>query len=130
MKLDYIEVRTGEVKKASDAITQGVDTNIAFTSAEVTGDTLKLGFDFSALYAPDRSYIRISGKAIFSGKESKKAQEEFSKTKKIGGETGEYILNAVNYGASMNAVMIAKVFNMAPPITLPRLTFKAAVPIK
>ena len=130
MKLDSIEFRGGDAKKVSDVVTRGVNTSIAFTTAEVSGDELRVGFDYSAMYAPDQSYIRITGKAVFSGKEAKKAFEEWTKSKKISGETGEYMLNAVNYGASMNAVMMAKVFNMAPPIMLPRLTFETVQPVQ
>jgi hypothetical protein len=126
MKLDSIDFRGGDAKKVSDAAMHGVNTSIAFISADLSGDSLSLGFDYSAIYAPDQSYIRISGKAVFTGKESKRAYDEWMKTKKIGGEAGEYIVNAIHYNASLNAVMIAKVFNMAPPITLPRLTFEAA----
>jgi hypothetical protein len=126
MKLDSISFLSGDARKASDAPTQNVSTAIAFTSAEVSGDSLSLGFDYSSVYTPDGSYIRIGGRAVFSGKEAGRAYEEWSKTKRISGEHGEYMLNAINYGASMNAIMIAKVFNMAPPVLLPRLTFEAA----
>lgn len=126
MKLDRIDFMAGEAKRISDVTVQGVNTSIAFTKAELSGDSLSLDFDYSVTYAPDESFIRISGKALFSGKESKKAYDEWAKTQKITGEAGEYVLNAVNYGAALNGVLMAKVFNMAPPVMLPRLTFQSA----
>jgi hypothetical protein len=126
MKLDSIDFRSGDAKKMSDANVTGVNTTISFTSAELSGDSIALNFDYSALYAPDESYIRISGRAVFSGKESRKSHEEWTKTKRITGEAGEYMLNAVNYGSSMNAIMISKVFNMAPPVMLPQIVISTA----
>jgi hypothetical protein len=130
MKLDSMEFSGGDVKKVSNAAIDSVNTGIVFTNADILGDSLSIGFEYTAQYSPDQSYIKISGRAVFSGKESKSAYDEWTKTRKVGGEVGEYILNAVHHNASMNSIVLAKVFNMAPPVVLPRLSFESKAPAK
>ena len=124
MKLEFIDLESGDARKVSTIMPQAVNTNINLINAEVSNDMLNLSFEFTALYTPDGSYIRMHGKAKFSGKEVKKAYEEWGKTQTITGETGEYILNSINYTSTVNSVFLARVFGLTPPVTLPVLKFE------
>lgn len=124
MKLEYIEVLYGDARKNSPQQPEKMDTNINFTNVELSKTELILDFDYTVLYAPDQSHIRLSGKAAFSGPESKKLFDEWQKDKRFTGKEGEMILNAINYNASINAIFMARVFSLVPPIVLPTLTFK------
>ena len=128
MKLVAIDYGAGEIRKNRTGNPKTINSNILLTSADLDGDRLTLGFDFSAAYSPGNSRIRISGVAEFSGKEAKKAHDEWRKTRAISGPQGELILNSIHYGASMNAVLLAKAFNLVPPVVLPtlKITKKAA----
>jgi hypothetical protein len=124
MKLESIEFGAGEVRKGRGGNPKTIDSNILLTNAELEEGYLALDFEFTATYAPGNDSIRISGMAIFSGKETKKAHAEWVKSKAITGEQGELILNAIHYGSSMNAVLLAKAFNMMPPVVLPTLKIR------
>jgi hypothetical protein len=124
MKLEYIDIVYGEARKNSPVTPKAIGTNINLTKAELDGSNLRVQFDFLATYSPDGSHLRLSGVAVFSGQEAKKAFDEWSKTARITGEPGEYILNSINYSASINAIQMSRVFNLTPPVTLPRLTMK------
>lgn len=124
MKLEYVEILYGDARKISPQPPEKMDTNINFTKVELSKNMLMLDFDYTVIYAPDESHLRLSGKAAFSGAESKKLFDEWQKDKKFTGKEGEMVLNAINYNVSINAIFMAKVFNMVPPIVLPTLTFK------
>ena len=124
MKLEYVEILYGDARKNSPQQPEKMDTNINFTAVELSKNQLMLDFDYTVLYSPDQSHLRLSGKAAFSGTESKKLFDEWQKDKKFTGKEGEMVLNAINYNVSINAIFLAKVFNMVPPIVLPTLTFK------
>ncbi len=121
MKLESMDFSGAEIRKASNNPVTGVNTGIVITEAAQRGDSLELGFEFSALYSPDPSYIRMRGRAVFSGKEIGSAYQEWLKTKKVSGEAGEYIVNAINHHSSINSIVMAKAFNLASPVVLPRL---------
>ncbi|HIH22458.1 TPA: hypothetical protein HA238_01900 [Candidatus Micrarchaeota archaeon] len=123
MKLELVDFESAEVKKVSSAMPQGLNTNINFVDAVLEKDALKVSFDYLVTYMPDNSFIRIHGRAIFSGPESKPAYEEWKKQKSFGGVSGEQILNAVNYTCSINSVFISRVFALTPPIVPPTIKF-------
>ena len=125
MQLEFMDFDFSDAKKNAQSMPQGINTNIDLVNAEVEKDTMNVKFIYTATYAPHNSYIRIGGKAIFSGKEVKQAFEEWKKTKRITGVAGEYMVNMINYSASINAVFIARVFNMTPPIMPPTIKFEA-----
>jgi len=122
MKLEYITLESGDAKRNSSKKPESINTNIAMVNVAADGDNLMVNFEFTATYAPDESYIRLIGIARFSGKEARNAAQEWAKTKRITGKEGELIVNSINYAASINGVLMAKVFNMTPPLILPTLT--------
>lgn len=124
MKLETIEIVSGDAKKKSVENAKKIDTSINFTNVQLEKDQLYLDFQYTVLYQPDESHLRLNGTAMFSGPETKKLFEEWAKTKKMSGKDGETILNAINYNASINAVLLSKVFNLLPPIVLPTLSFR------
>ncbi len=124
MQLDYLDFESSEAKKNPGTGFQGIDSTINFTSVAMDKGVLRLDFVYLATYAPTKSFIKLSGKAGFSGPEAKAAADDWTKTKKIAGATGEQIVNAINYNASINAVFIARVFNLTPPIMPPTIKFE------
>src|SRR3989338_3932660 len=126
MKLEYIDFDFGDARKNSDVPPQTINTNIEILNAQVADNTLLVSFEYTAAYVPDKSYIRFAGKARFSGKEIKSAYDEWSKNKRITSENGEYIINSINYSASVNSVLMAKVFNLVPAVFLPTIKIEAA----
>ncbi|MEK6981486.1 MAG: hypothetical protein AABX38_01020 [Candidatus Micrarchaeota archaeon] len=127
MKLEFLDFETCEVRKVSQPVLESIDTNISINMATLEKNVLKLEFLYSTKYAPGGGFIRISGKADFSGSESKVAYEEWKKTKQIMGVLGEQIVNTINYSASINAAFIARVFNLTPPIVPPTIRFQQPV---
>lgn len=130
MELEFIDFESGDARALSSAAPKSISTNISITDAAANNNQLVVDFDYTAAYSPDGSHIRISGKAGFRGKEVKKAQAEWKKTGSISGVSGELILNAINFNASVNALLISKAFNLTPPIVLPTLKLGKAAQTK
>lgn len=126
MKTDYIDLISGDVRRVGPEPPKSMNTNINLTSAVILKNRLVVDFEYTVTYLPDESMIRIAGKGIFTGSEAKKAKDEWEKTTHITGSHGELILNAINYSASLNALLLARAFNMTPPVILPELKFRKA----
>ncbi len=121
MRLEFLDFESSEARKNSNGAPQSINTNIDITNAQLEKDVMTIKFSYTASYIPDNSFVRIGGKASFSGPETKAAFEEWKKTKKVGGTAGEQIVNLINYSASINAIFIARVFNLTPPIVPPTI---------
>lgn len=130
MNLDSVELTFGEARKNTSAIPTSMSSNITISRANIEDGKLALEFEYLVRYLPDESRITIAGISIFSGPEVKKAHDEWLKDGRIIGAPGEYILNAINYNASMNAILLARAFNLMPPVILPKITLNAAQPAK
>lgn len=126
MQMEFMDFDFSDAKKNAQTVPQGINTNIDLVSVEVKKDLMNLSFVYTASYLPDKSYIRIGGRAVFSGQDTNRACEEWKKTKRITGQAGEYIINMINYSASINAIFIARVFNLTPPIMPPTIKFETA----
>ncbi|MEW6722306.1 MAG: hypothetical protein AB1324_03525 [Candidatus Micrarchaeota archaeon] len=126
MKVETMELLFGEARRMSSQPAQNIGTGINLTAAQAEGERLVVGFEFRATYQPDQSYMVIGGRAAFSGLDAAKAAQEWAKTGRIAGPEGEFILNAVNYSAAINGVLLARAFNLTPPLMLPTLTFESA----
>ena len=121
MKLDYIEFYSGDAERKGTAVPTSMNTNIAIGKAEAKNSTLSIEFEYGVLYVPDQSYIRMKGRASFTGPEAQKSYAEWAKSKVITGPHGEYVFNAIYYHSTINALLISKSFGMMPPINLPTL---------
>lgn len=124
MQLEFIEFTNGDAKRNGTVRPDLVNTNINIREARLDKETLSMSFDYTVDYAPDKSYIRISGRARFSGKDARAAYDEWKKRMRIGGPAGEAILNSINFYSSANAVLLSKAFGMMPPLVLPTLTLR------
>jgi hypothetical protein len=123
MKLESMNLLFGDVKNNGGPRPKNINTNIAITSATVSKNNLTVDFEHTASHDPDGSHIRVGGRALFIGPEAKKAYDEWSKKGRITGAHGELIMNAINYSASINGVLIAKAFNLTAPVVLAKLTY-------
>ncbi|MEM4272171.1 MAG: hypothetical protein QXH30_01145 [Candidatus Bilamarchaeaceae archaeon] len=121
MKLEFVEFKSGDAMRKGNAVPKSINANILISNAEAEKDRLKIDFEYGVSYQPDQSYVRMKGSATFIGPEAAKSVEEWKKTKKITGEHGEFIFNALYYHCSINALLITRVFGIAPPIALPTL---------
>ncbi len=124
MKLEYMDFDFSEARKAAALPPDSIDAAIDIVKAELNGGNLQLDFSYTATYVPQGSYIRILGRAGFSGPEARDAYAEWKTDKRIGGRPGEEIMNAINYSASLNAVFIARIFNLMPPVVPPTIKLK------
>lgn len=124
MRLEYIEFQSGDARKKSAAGPTEIDTNITMESVNAPNDKrLVVRFVYLALYRPDGSHVRLHGVASFSAENPKALVAEWKKTRNILGEPGEIILNSINYHSSISSVLVARPFNLVPPLTLPRVSF-------
>lgn len=123
MKLEFLNFESADAKKRSDTAAESMNINIDVTDARLENGTLKIEFNYTVAYAPDQSYIRLGGRANFGGPDAKRAYEEWKKTKRITGDPGEQLVNTINYSASVNALFIARVFNLMPPVVPPVIKF-------
>jgi len=124
MKLYSVDFEYGEARRNGTAAPAGFNNNIEILSASGKDDTLTLQFRYTATYSPDESRLLLGGTAKFMFPHAEKLVAEFTTKKSIGGANGEMILNSLNYHCSLNSVMLARVFNLVPPIVLPQLKFE------
>ncbi|HSB47400.1 MAG TPA: hypothetical protein VLD37_05275 [Candidatus Bilamarchaeum sp.] len=124
MKVESIDILSGDFRKAGRQAQQTMNMNINLVGARAEGSLLDIDFEFVATYYPDGSHIRILGKAFLRGTEEEAAgaAAEWASSGKVGGEAGELIINAINYSCSINSVLVSRAINIAPPIVLPTLT--------
>jgi hypothetical protein len=125
MELEFIDFDAGDAERKGPKAAKEINTDISILSAEADGGNLDLRFDYTVVFMPDGGHIRIRGSARFKDKGASRAQAEWSKTGSISGKSGEFILNAIHYHASVNAVLLSKAFNLTPPIVLPTLKIGA-----
>ncbi len=125
MKIEFIDFNFSETKKMGPNLHEGIATNIDVNNVTMDGTLLAMEFVFTALYSPSRSHITIGGLVKFSGTEVKTAFTEWTKNKKFSPTLGEQIVNAINYHASMNAILIGRAVNLPPPVILPTIKFQA-----
>jgi hypothetical protein len=123
MKLETMELISCDAKRNSLTASKTINTNIALNSVSEEKGQLKVDFQYTVTYAPDESHLIIGGKATFSGTESKAAAGEWAKTGRITGAPGEFVMNSINYAASVNGVLVARAFNLLPPVALATLAF-------
>lgn len=123
MKLEFLDFEFSEARKNTPAPAQTINANIDLTEVSAEKDALQVRFLYNVTYMPGSNFIRIGGKAKFSGSDATAALEDWKKTKRISGPAGEVIINAINYSASINAVFIARIFNLTPPIVPPVIKF-------
>lgn len=121
MRFEYIEFLSGSVKRGAAGIPKTLNTNILVTNARAGDDVLELEFRYGVEYAPDNGSILMEGRAAFRGKDAEASRKEWEEKGNITGERGEYILNAIYHHASLNAMLISRAFNLAPPVALPSL---------
>ncbi len=125
MKLEFMDFEFSEAKKNGfSSMPTVINTNIDIAHVTLEKNILHVNFLYSATYMPNGSYLRIGGKASFSGSEVADTYEEWKKNRRISGSAGEQIVNVINYTASVNAVFIARVFDLAPPIVPPTIRFE------
>ncbi|MBD3389885.1 hypothetical protein GF415_02915 [Candidatus Micrarchaeota archaeon] len=123
MKLEFVEFYAGDVRRNSPKPPESFNTNITLTDAFVEKDALSLNFEYTVNYSPGNSGMHLTGKAVFAGKEAKKAHAEWEKKKTIGGKMGEYIVNALYYHSALNAIPLSSMFGLVPPVVLPEVKF-------
>jgi hypothetical protein len=123
MNVESVEMVSADVKTGAPGPVQSMGTNITLTGARAEGERLMVDFEFTVTYQPSQSRILLGGRAVFRDEGSVKSAAEWSSTGRISGPAGEFILNAINYSAVVNGVLISRVFNLPPPLMLPRLEF-------
>ncbi len=123
MKLEFVEFYAGDIRKNSPKPAESFNTNITLSDAFLDKNALTLHFEYTVNYSPGNSGIHLTGKAVFAGKEAKKAYAEWEKKQTIGGEVGEYIVNALYYHSALNAIPLSSMFGLVPPVVLPEVKF-------
>ena len=115
MNLDFIDFIGSTVEKKSvKGVPDKFDTRIDIDAADIKNDKLNVLFSYRVNYEPEGTFINLYGVAGFSGDE---IQKGFDKSKKkISDELKDGMLTALNHVCSINAVFIARVFDLAPPI--------------
>jgi len=123
MQLQSIEFYAGEAKRNSPVSAKAMDMGINLTDAEVEKNLLRINFEYTVVYQPDKSHLRLNGLATFIGPEAEKSFDEWKKTKKITGKHGEEIFNTIYYHSSIDGMLVARAFGLAAPINLPTVKF-------
>jgi hypothetical protein len=121
MKFEYVEFVSGSIKKGAGGPPKSLNTNIVITNAREAGNLLELEFKYGVEYVPNGGSIILGGRASFAGEGAAECRKEWEKNGNISGKDGEYIINAIYHHAALNSLLIARAFNLAPPLALPGL---------
>jgi hypothetical protein len=104
---------------------KNLSVNIDMPDFTALKNGLRVYFVYTVSYDPSETYMRLGGYLELEGEDITAVSKEWVKNKKISGETGEGVLNLVNYHSCMNAVLLARIFNITPPLIPPMLRMGA-----
>ncbi len=113
-----------EGKKTSEDAIKGLNINISIDELKVTGQKIEIGYTYMASYPENVGQMTIRG-VLFAEEEKKLAKDvetEWQKNKKVPESYAEVVLNAINYSGSANGTLLARVLNLSPPLTPPRIS--------
>jgi hypothetical protein len=118
-------------KKESTASKININNNVSIKNVESIDfalgknkqDGLKFTFEYSSKYEPDFAEMTFSGDVLFleSEKEVKRILEEWKKKKSVSKEVMAEVLNSILGKCNVQALVMARDFNLPPPIMLPKV---------
>jgi hypothetical protein len=115
-----------EATREKEGAGKGLKVDINIRDVTVKGEEVKISYDFSAEYIEGIGKIGISGEIV--DRAGKKVADEVKKEWKEKNDLPqEYkigTLNSINYIASVEGVLVAKIVRLAPPIAPPRIRKK------
>jgi len=130
MRLESFDFGACAVTKVSANPAESMNTSVNVVKAVAEKNVIFLDFAYLVTYEPDKSSMRVDGKATFSDPEAQKLTAAWEKDGRIPGEKGEEVVNAIHYNASLALVLVSRAMNMTPPVVFPRMTIEAASPNK
>ena len=106
---------------------KGLNINITIEDLKADGDSLEIGYTYTATYNDNVGHLKIKG--VLIAKEDKKLvkeiKQEWDKNKKLPDNYAESTLNVINYSGSANGTLIARVLNLSAPLIPPRIQLSA-----
>lgn len=121
------KIKTVEARRLKEGEVKGFNVNINIEGLRFKEDSdeeLEIDYTYTVDYKDEVGKLTISG--VIFGKEDKKEAEKVVKLwkedKRIPQDYSEKLLNAINYTATINAVYLSRLVNLAPPFIPPRLS--------
>ena len=118
------KITAAEVKIEKDAPSAKRSINININDMKVEKGLLEIKYTYTVTYGEKDAFLRLNGSLLAKEDAPEKIVENWKKKKALPDSVTEEILNAVNYLGSVNGTLIARVVNLAPPLTMPKLTKK------
>ncbi len=116
-----------EAERKKDGPGKGLRLNIDIKDVGGKGENVEVTYDYTADYMDGIGRILMSGMVV--DKAEKKAADEARKMwkdkKDLPTDYKVAILNSINYVASTEGVLAAKIVRLAPPLAPPRISKKA-----
>lgn len=118
------KVTAAEVRIEKEGPMAKRNVNIQIKDMKAEKGAIEIEYTYLVTYGDNAATIRIEGSLQAQEKDAEKIVENWKKKKDLPGNFAEEVLNAVNYIGSVNGTLIAKVVNLMPPLTLPKLIRK------
>jgi hypothetical protein len=118
------KITSAEVKIHKDGSTAKRSVNIQIKDMKIEKGVMTIDYEYRVTYGDDVATISIEGSLEAKEENGEKIVESWKKKKALPDDFAEEVLNVVNYVGSVNGTLIAKVVNLMPPLTLPKLVKK------
>lgn len=118
------KITAAEVKLEKEGPAAKRNVNIQIKNMKAEKGVIDIEYTYLVTYGDNAATIRIEGSLLAQEKDAEKIVESWKKKKDLPAGFAEEVLNAVNYIGSVNGTLIAKVVNLMPPLTLPKLVKK------
>ncbi|MFA5411954.1 MAG: hypothetical protein WC350_01250 [Candidatus Micrarchaeia archaeon] len=116
-----------EATRGKDGPAKGLRVEINLKDIGGKGEDVEIKYEFSADYLEGLGKITIEGELIDRAdkKVADEARKLWKEKKDLPADYKVSLINSVNYIASAEGVLAAKMLRLAPPIAPPRITKKA-----
>ena len=113
-----------EASRAKDEPGTGLKIRIDIKDVGGKGEDVDIGYEFTAEYVEGVGKIFIAGEITdrIDKKVADEARKLWKEKKDVQPDYKLSLLNSINYVASVEGVLAAKIVRLAPPIAPPRLT--------
>lgn len=116
-----------DAKVLARAKVSSFHTDVGVKGAGFTDSTMTVNFKWSVMYAENIAYVTLEGRAVFaeSPEKIKAIIREWDAKKTIPKDYISQMSNEINYFCVVNAALITRPMDIAPPIVLPNIVLSA-----
>jgi len=115
-------ITSAEVKIDKRELSAKRNMNIEIKGLKLEKDVLEIEYSYTVVYGDNSAKLKIEGVVVAKEPGAAKIVERWKKKQGLPDEFSEDLINVINYVGSVNGTVIARVVDLAPPMSMPKLT--------